>query len=198
MFHVTDKNSLLLRFLRTSRGPSLPFYLSRFFCVLNLLFLLFLLACVFTLQVKFLLLLRSTFADISRYFFALQTPSLFLFVILAILAIFARVCFTLRIKILVTFADFSRAFFAFLPFKSFRLLNLLFLRYLLACVSRCKRNSYYFCDFGEICGLLEGLLCLFTIQVFSFVKFVILAILVIIAFQFLPKFLVNHLLQKLR
>ena len=24
-----------------------------------------------------------------------------------------------------------------------------------------KKNSCYFCDFGEICGLLEALLCLF-------------------------------------
>ena len=62
-------------------------------------------------------------------------------ILIVILAIFASVRFHVASKILVTFAifvtfaDFSRAFFAFvLPFKSFLLLNLLFLRYLLACV----------------------------------------------------------------
>ena len=53
-----------------------------------------------------------------------------------ILTIFASVCFHVARKILVIFAtltcsaDFSRAFFAFLPFKSFLLLNLLFLLFL--------------------------------------------------------------------
>ena len=42
-------------------------------------------------------------------------------------------------------------------------------------------KSCYFSDFSDIYGLLEGLLCLFTFQVFSFAKFVILAILAIFA-----------------
>ena len=76
-----------------------------------------------------------------------------------ILTIFASVCFHVARKILVTFAifatltcsaDFSRAFFAFLPFKCFLFINLLFF------------------------------------------------VLAIFASQLLPKFLVNHLLLKLR
>ena len=91
--------------------------------------------------------------------FTFQVFSFAKFVILAILAILASVYFHVASKILVTFAifatltcsaDFSRAFFAFLPFKCFLFINLLFF------------------------------------------------VLAIFASQLLPKFLVNHLLLKLR
>ena len=111
-----------LRFLRTSRGPSLPYNLQVFafafaifatfadfsraffaflpfksFLLLNLLLLLFLRylpACVFTLHGKFLLLLRYfRTSGWSSLPYKLQVFAFAKFVFLVILAIFASVCF---------------------------------------------------------------------------------------------------------
>ena len=80
------------------------------------------------------------------------------------------------IKFLVTSAVFFlrifgliKVFFTFLLYKSELLPNLLFLlssRYFLACFFRCNGNSCYFCGFceTEICGLLQGLLYLASLN----------------------------------
>ena len=170
MFFSRCKKKLLLllrflRHLRTSRGPSLPYKLQVFSLnLLNLLFLQFLrylLACVFMLQEKFLLLLRFL-----RHLRTSRGPSL--------------------------------------PYKlqSFLLLNLLFLqlflRYLLACVFTLQEKVLLLLRFSRHLRTSRGPSLPYKLQVFSCVKFIILAILAIFASQLLPKFLVNHLLLKLR
>ena len=154
VFTLQQKFLLLLRFLRhlrTSRGPSMPFYLSSlFFCEI----------CYSCYSCDICLFSRCKknscyFCDICGHHMGL--PCLFTFqafsfvkcVTLVILAIFAGVRFNVARKILVTFAifetfaDISWAFVAFLPFKSFLLRNLLlllFLRYLLARVFTSQRR----------------------------------------------------------
>ena len=106
------------------------------------LFLRYLLARVFTLHEKFLLLLR--------YLRTTRGPSLpyklqvFSFAKFVILAIFAKRVFSRCMK---NYCYFSRAFFAFLPFKSFLLLNLLFLLFLRYLLVNCCQNflSIIFC-----------------------------------------------------
>ena len=69
-----------------------------------------------------------------------------------------------------TFADTSKPFLAFSlsTCKGRILLNLLFLLFLphfYSTFSLSKKNSRYFCDFCEICGLNEALLDLFSLFV---------------------------------
>ena len=155
------------------------------FLLLNLLFLRYLLACVFRLHQKFLLLLRHLRTSRGPSLpYKLQVFAFAKFVILAILAIFASVCFHVARKILATFAifaDFSRAFFAFLPFKSFLLLNLLFLlfqRYLLTCVFTLHKKLLLLLRYLRAS---RGPSLPYKLQVFAFAKFVILAILAMFA-----------------
>ena len=79
-----------------------------------------------------------------------------------------------------TFADFSRAFFAFLLFKSFLLLNLkflLFLPYLLVCVFTLHEKFLLLLRYFRTS---RGPSLPYKLQVFSFAKFVILGALIAI------------------